>query len=296
MDHRLKNFALSATAVALVALSIVGTAGQPASSSTSTRGNAQDAAIRSNICKLSTPCVSYTNNGAGNGLSGITTPSNGRNGVEGDASSTVASGVFGDNNAGYIGVAGRTEGKPVAYGAGVQASSYNANAAMLGLVNTFNTGAPIFIGDNPRFQAFVLDDYGNIHITGRIYTGGSCSSGCSKTRHVATSYAGTSEPTMEDVGEATLRNGSAHVVLDPAFANVIDGRKPYVVLLTPEGDAALYVADRKPSGFDVREIGAGRATVAFAYRIVAKPYGASDPRLPFRDDSLPGAFQGMPAR
>jgi hypothetical protein len=286
MNHGLKNLALSATAVALLTASIVGTTKLPASSSISP----------DKTCHLSTPCLSWTNTGTGNGISGVTTASNGRNGVEGDASSSVASGVFGDNNNGYIGVAGRTEGTAVAYGAGVQGSSYNSNAAFLGIVNTRDTGAPIFIGDNQIAQAFLVDDYGNIHITGQIYTSGSCHSGCSMTHHVVSPYVRTSQPTMEDVGEATLRNGSAHVGLDPAFANVIDGRKPFVVLLTPEGDAGIYVANRTPNGFDVRAVAGGRATIAFAYRIVAKPYGVSDARLPFRDDRLPGRLPKMPAR
>jgi hypothetical protein len=286
MNHGLKNLALSGTAVALLAASIVGAAKLPASSSISP----------TKTCHLSAPCLSWTNSGTGNGLSGATTASNGRNGVEGDASSSVASGVFGDNTVGYIGVAGRTQGAAVAFGAGVQGSSYNSNAAFLGIVNTANTGAPIFIGDSQIAQAFLVDDYGNIHITGQMFTSGSCHSGCSMTRHVVSAYARTSQPTIEDVGEATLRNGSAHVGLDPAFANVIDGREPFVVLLTHEGDAALYVANRTPSGFDVRQVGGGRATVAFAYRIVATPDGMSYARLPFRDDRLPGRLPKTPAR
>jgi hypothetical protein len=34
-----------------------------------------------------------------------------------------------------------------------------------------------------------------------------------------------SEPTIDDIGEATLRNGVAHVILAPDFANAIDTRR-----------------------------------------------------------------------
>jgi hypothetical protein len=72
------------------------------------------------------------------------------------------------------------------------------------------------------------------------------------------------------------------VRLDPAFANVIDPGRPYLVLNTPEGDTrGLYVAQRTATGFTVRETMGGHSTLAFAYRIVAHPFGAREPRLPF---------------
>ncbi len=141
---------------------------------------------------------------------------------------------------------------------------------------------------------FDLDGYGNVTIDGQIYTSGSCGFGCSRTRHVESFGARTSQPTLDDVGESAMRDGSAHVALDPAFANAIDGRKLYVVLLTPEGDASLYVNDRTPRGFDVRQVGGGHANVAFAYRIVAKPYGVKDERLPMRTDPAQPARAKLP--
>lgn len=89
-------------------------------------------------------------------------------------------------------------------------------------------------------------------------------------------------PTIEDTGEAQLLHGAISVRLDPAFANAIDARQGYVVLLTPEGDTrGLFVAQRSRNAFVVREVLGGTANVAFAYRIVAHPYGVSEPRLPF---------------
>jgi hypothetical protein len=92
----------------------------------------------------------------------------------------------------------------------------------------------------------------------------------------------TSQPTIDDVDEATLHAGVAHVALAADFANAIDKRKPYLVLLTPEGDASLYVANRTTRGFDVRQVGGGHSSVSFVYRIVAKPYAVPDERLPFK--------------
>ena len=88
-------------------------------------------------------------------------------------------------------------------------------------------------------------------------------------------------PTIEDVGEAALRNGIAFVPLARDFAATIDARRAYLVFVTPEGDTrGLYVASRTPAGFGVRENGGGRSSVAFEYRIVAEPYDTDDQRLP----------------
>jgi hypothetical protein len=125
-----------------------------------------------------------------------------------------------------------------------------------------------------------LDDAGNIDIKGKISTDGSCKNGCEKSR--VRSYAPReSVPTMEDVGDAKLVAGTAQVALDPAFANVIDTNTGYDVLITPKGDSnGLYVAQTTSQGFVVRENRGGRSSLVFSYRIVAKPYGATDPRLP----------------
>jgi len=135
-------------------------------------------------------------------------------------------------------------------------------------------------------EIFYVDDSGNVTITGTIKTGGSCSSGCAKPAtasgyHVVSYAPRESVPTMEDTGEGQLINGSAYVRIDPALANVIDQTTNYVVLITPEGDSrGLYVTQKTPAGFAVRENQGGRSTLAFGYRIVAKPYGSREARLP----------------
>jgi hypothetical protein len=43
---------------------------------------------------------------------------------------------------------------------------------------------------------------------------------------------------------------------------------------------SLYVSQRTPSGFFVRENELGHSTVAFDYRIVGRPYGVAIQHLP----------------
>lgn len=90
-----------------------------------------------------------------------------------------------------------------------------------------------------------------------------------------------SVPTIEDFGEGQLVNGQTNVPLERTFASAIDQRRSYLVFVTPEGDCnGLYVTGKSPSGFVVRELRNGRSTLAFQYRIVARPYGNSFARLP----------------
>lgn len=128
---------------------------------------------------------------------------------------------------------------------------------------------------------FTADNAGNVTISGLIHTAGTCASGCRAGRAVIQYTPRVSVPTTEDVGEAQLVSGQAYVRLDPAFANVIDTTSSYLVFVTPEGDSnGMYVTGKTPAGFVVRENRGGRSTVAFEYRIVAKPLGVNAPRLP----------------
>lgn len=65
-------------------------------------------------------------------------------------------------------------------------------------------------------------------------------------------------------------DGSAQVQLDPDFAVLVqcDG---YHVFLTPEADSkGLWVTDRSPTHFTVREQQGGTSSLTFSYRVVAK--------------------------
>ena len=92
------------------------------------------------------------------------------------------------------------------------------------------------------------------------------------------------QPSVEDTGEAQLVRGEAHVKIDPSFADTIDRSAKYLVFVTPQGDShGLYVSRLTPDGFAVFENDRGRSTLAFDYRIVAKPYDTKAMRLPDLD-------------
>ena len=103
--------------------------------------------------------------------------------------------------------------------------------------------------------------------------------------------------TVEDEGEAALRGGVAHVTLDPAFASVISKQDAYLVFTTPQGDTrGLYVTNRTPQGFDVRETSNGHSSLTFDYRIVAHPFGARASRMSVvRPNTRANALAGRPA-
>jgi hypothetical protein len=149
-----------------------------------------------------------------------------------------------------------------------------------------NTNFEVFsVNDEFGNQAMGVSDIGTVSIAGLLFTQGSCNSGClqgNKRVRAVKEYAPVeAEPTIEDNGEATTVNGIAKVALDSKFANVIDAGAPYLVTVTPEGDCnGLYVTDRSARGFEVRELRGGSSSVGFAYRIVAKRFGISAPRLP----------------
>jgi hypothetical protein len=93
---------------------------------------------------------------------------------------------------------------------------------------------------------------------------------------------------FEDFGMAKLKGGRATVKLDGDFAEVI---KPtgYHVFVTPEGDCrGLFVRGKTAASFEVRELGGGKSSVAFSYRIVGRRrditrhrrFAKIDPRLP----------------
>lgn len=243
-------------------------------------------------------------NGAFGGVEGIAT--NGT-GVEGFSSS--GDGVFGSSTSNF-GVVGQgnvsSDPASISLDTGVKGTSTNANG-VYGFSTNRNAGA--FENNNGSFftlyaqadnasgfpfealnlatgKSMVLDASGNLSISGKITTGGSCSVGCSATRHPLLYTSTQSLPTMEDFGEAQLVNGQAYVHLDPAYANVIDRQTNYLVFITPEGDSnGVYVTQKTSSGFLVRENRGGHSALAFSYRIVAKPLGPSVARLPMVDDS-----------
>ena len=136
----------------------------------------------------------------------------------------------------------------------------------------------------PSANLFLLADCsGNITIEGTVMTG-SPPLVATHTRggpDVSAYAPREAEPSIEDFGHAQLTNGQAHVALERAFAGTVDPGRPYLVFITAEGDnRGLYVTGKSRDGFIVREAQGGRATIGFAYRIVAKPLGDAGTRLP----------------
>jgi len=86
---------------------------------------------------------------------------------------------------------------------------------------------------------------------------------------------------FEDYGTASLVGGVATVNLDATFVQTVNTRNNYKVFLTPDGDChGLYVAQKTPTSFEVRELGSGQASVDFDYRIVAHRKGHEKERMP----------------
>ncbi len=75
---------------------------------------------------------------------------------------------------------------------------------------------------------------------------------------------------FEDFGSQQLMGGVATVRLDPRFAQTVNTGVEYHVFLTPNGDCkGLYVNQKTPTSFEVRELGGGNSSVKFDYRITA---------------------------
>jgi hypothetical protein len=75
---------------------------------------------------------------------------------------------------------------------------------------------------------------------------------------------------FEDFGSAQLMGGLATVQLDATFKQTVNANLEYHVFLTPNGDCkGLYVHQKTPTSFEVRELGGGNSSVRFDYRVTA---------------------------
>jgi len=230
---------------------------------------------KTKTCSSVNACVAANNTSSGAAIQGTGATGYGLAGY-----STSGPGVYGLSSSNY-GVLGMSNG----FFAGVGGYNSYSSSGASGVYGDSTNGPGVDGYSQTSYavqaEGTVLAE-GNVFVQGEVYTEGDCQLGCSRSRHEASFSARTAQPTIDDVGEGDLREGVAHVSLASDFANAIDAQKRYVVLLTPEGDASLYVANRTTHSFDVREIGGGHSSIGFAYRIVAKPYGVADERLPFK--------------
>jgi hypothetical protein len=221
-------------------------------------------------------------NGDGSGVFGSSPVGNGvfghssqRNGVEGHSNSQIASGVYGENNGGGYGIAGRTQ------------SGDNAVAAVLGeSTGTSPAGHATGVygySENGYGGKFVTAQTGNapfansggLRVVGPIVK--SDGEYTEALPHPDGSqrllYAPLSpESWYEDFGRAELVSGQAEVELDADFLAVLgieDGS--YHVFLAAEGETGgLYVSSRDARAFTVREQQGGTSSATFSYRVVAK--------------------------
>ena len=70
------------------------------------------------------------------------------------------------------------------------------------------------------------------------------------------------------------------VNIEAVFGETVNTGVEYRVFLTPNGDCkGLYVAQKSPTSFVVRELGGGHSSIAFDYRIMAKRVGYEKVRL-----------------
>lgn len=206
-----------------------------------------------------------------------------------DASNDVEGleGLFGSSSISGQGVVGDSASE------GVEGENASTGDAIF--ANGF--GGLLFRANNSSGQnVFEVDDSGEVYAVGYAFI-----ADATKLQHtsmgqtVKTYSSQAAQPTLEDNGEAQLVNGMARVALDPAFGATID-RSSYMVQITPEGmtRGVLCVTQRTTSGFVVEENMAGRSSVPFSYRIVAKPYGSTAPRLPLA--TTPGHFGARVAK
>jgi hypothetical protein len=255
------------------------------------------------------------NSGFADGIQAIALGNDGTNSSTQNPSLTThagRSGVWGhddstDGGQANVGVAGSSTN-----GTGVSASSSNwVGLNVIGGTSNGNdapaisvvrgpSGAQLLLGcsdpnDNPctllsASRVVDLNLNGDLILKGLLYTGvgGACHSGCAVGKNGAShrilSYApAQTVPSIDDFGEAQLVNGHAQVRLSADFANIVDQRANYLVFITPEGDnRGLYVTQKTRDGFVVKESQGGKSTIAFSYRIVAKPFGIDKPRLPMQ--------------
>jgi len=132
--------------------------------------------------------------------------------------------------------------------------------------NTNNAGYLLF-ATNGSGNGCNIDNAGDLYCTGSTgpivpIDGGQ--------RKVALSPIESPKNWFEDFGSAQLSNGVAVVPLESGFAQTVNAELEYHVFLTPNGDCkGLYVSQKSPASFEVRELGGGTSSARFDYRIVA---------------------------
>lgn len=207
------------------------------------------------VCNKSGACLNVTNNGTGAAVTMTSVAQNTR-ALFVYATNSGADGS--DINGGYIGIIGRAPAGTGTY--------------------------PLVLTDQNGTDLDFTDGAGNLFIHGSLINFARTRWGQAMTEYTPRS----TTPSVEDVGTAHMINGQATVRLDSWYAQSIDLRVPYHVFLTPDGDTrGLFVAQRTPSGFTVREVQGGRGTLDFEYRIVSTSIGQTNQRMGLSSINMP---------
>jgi hypothetical protein len=157
------------------------------------------------------------------------------------------------------------------------------------------TSSDIFVYSKDNIQVYVDNDNNETGAFIVLASPGSCSIAdggdlnCSGTKSASVQVANeerllyaVESPGVwfEDFGSGALVGGQATVTIEPLFGKTVNLSADYHVFLTPLGDCnGLYVAEKTATGFSVRELNGGAASIAFDYRIVAKRAGYEDVRM-----------------
>lgn len=209
-------------------------------------------------------------------------------------SSGLNAGVWGDtggaSNGGFVGVLGTADENTAGF-----------------FMNNSSLAVSLYLQNNAKSQAdaLVLQTFGStykgictIDVSGNLTCSGSIEESVpvdSGARNVAFYSLQSTENWFEDAGSGKLSGGSATVVLDPTFLQTISGSVDYRVFLTPTGDSrGLFVTNKTPGSFEVREQGGGTSNIAFDYRIMAKRKGFENRRLA-EITRHPNQFRARPA-
>ena len=185
------------------------------------------------------------------------------------------------NQTAGVGVAGLTDD-----GWAVAGDNYSERSTAY-FTNQIDTdpGAEVFRTQGTGYNGYCyVDVSGNLTCSGNI-TGNQALDGGQRTVSLYAVQA--AENWNEDAGSARLANGSAVVQLESTFAQTIDSAAEYHVFLTPNGDCkGLYVANKTPNSFEVRELGGGKASIGFDYRIMAHRRGRENVRMADQTEPL----------
>ncbi|HET9341456.1 MAG TPA: hypothetical protein VFO25_00905 [Candidatus Eremiobacteraceae bacterium] len=202
-------------------------------------------------------------------LSESSSPAIGAIGSTGDAIDAFA----GFGGSGQVAFRGTNNGDNGSDGNGA-----DIEGSYIGIIarNAAGIGFPLVAADTNGTDLMFVDSAGDLFYHGGLFNFAKTQGGGEAVAYGARS----ASPTIEDNGTAQLVSGSANVVLDSAFSHTIDNHQAYQVMLTPDGDTkGLYVASKSPTGFVVREVQGGHATISFDYHIYATALGQAGVRM-----------------